>query len=347
MGFTVNTREATAGGRTGLVYELTDGATCRAEVWPTWGFNCLRWQVRQPDGTWGDLLYAAPDWETNPVPTRSGHPILFPFPGRLRDGKLAAGGKDYHLPLLDSTKKHGMHGFTPRVPWRVAGTHPAADAASIQGFFQLSRELPDAVGQWPGDFEVGVLYRLSANELRVSVHIENLGEEPLPWGLGFHGYFTLPGVATTDDLVLQAYTGRLYEVDADNLPTGTTAPPPPTLDFRTSRPIGPTHLDHVFTVEQDRFADPRQRVFAELTTAGPGGPGLTVSATVGFRELVLFTPQHRRAVAIEPYTCSADAATLAARGIDSGWRTLPPGGTWTGAVSYRFRPGSGLPSGRP
>ena len=345
MGFTVHTREATAGGRTGPVYELTDGETCRAEVWPAWGFNCLSWQVRQPGGEWADILYHAPDWEKNPVPTRSGHPILFPFPGRLRDGKLVADGQTYQLPLLDSTKRHGIHGFTPRVPWRVATADTGADFAAVQGFFQLSRDLPEAVGQWPSDFELGVLYRLTATELRVSVHLENLGEKPLPWGLGFHGYFTLPGVDAADDLMLQAFTGKLYEVDADNLPTGVTVPTPDALDFRTPRRVGPAHLDHVFSVDQTQFADPRQRVFAELSTADPAGPGLTVSATVGFRELVLFTPPHRQAVAVEPYTCSADAATLQARGIDSGWRTLPPGGTWTGAVSYRYRP-PGLPSGQ-
>lgn len=311
-----------------------------------WGFNCLHWQVRQPDGSWDDLLVAAPDWATNPVPTRSGHPILFPFPGRLRDGRLHTADQDYQLPLLDSTKKHGIHGFTPRVPWRVAGCHPATDSVSIQGFFQLSQELPEALSQWPTDFELGVLYKLSATELRVSVHLENLGDRPLPWGLGFHGYFSLPGVTLADDLHLQAFTGLLYEVDADNLPTGSTVPTPATLDFRRPRRIGPAHLDHVFTVDQIEFADPRQRVFAELATANPDGPRLTVSATVGFRELVLFTPPHRRAVAIEPYTCSADAATLAGRGVDSGWRSLPPGGTWTGAVSYRYRPPARLPSGR-
>ena len=32
-------------------------------------------------------------------------------------------------------------------------------------------------------------------------------------------------------------------------------------------------------------------------------------STKSFRELVLFTPVHRNAVAIEPYTCAADAST--------------------------------------
>jgi aldose 1-epimerase len=58
-----------------------------------------------------------------------------------------------------------------------------------------------------------------------------------------------------------------------------------------------------------------------------------------FRELVLFTPAHRQAVAVEPYTCSADAGTLAARGIDSGWRTIDPGAKWSGVVEYRLEGG--------
>ena len=88
MSFTVTVREGSAGGRSGPVYTLADAAgRCRAEVWPQWGFNCLRWEVGGHP-----VLYTAPDWETNPVPTRSGHPTLFPFPGRLRGGRLVAGG---------------------------------------------------------------------------------------------------------------------------------------------------------------------------------------------------------------------------------------------------------------
>ena len=54
-----------------------------AEVWPQWGFNCLRWQIRQEDGQWADILYA-PDWERTPSRRRGRD--LFPFPGRSAAG---------------------------------------------------------------------------------------------------------------------------------------------------------------------------------------------------------------------------------------------------------------------
>jgi aldose 1-epimerase len=74
---------------------------------------------------------------------------------------------------------------------------------------------------------------------------------------------------------------------------------------------------------------------ASLTHPNASGR-LRVLADKSFRELVLFTPVHRQAVAIEPYTCSADAGNFAARGIDSGWRVLEPGGEWQGTVEYRW-----------
>ena len=122
MAFTVTTRDAEAGSARGPVYTLADGAgAARAEVWPFLGFNCLRWEVRTASGGLGSALHVAPDWAANPVPTRSGHPILFPFPNRLRGGQFPFEGRTVQLPLNESTGRHAIHGFTPRAAWRVVG----------------------------------------------------------------------------------------------------------------------------------------------------------------------------------------------------------------------------------
>src|SRR6516165_11553260 len=84
-----------------------------AEVWPGLGCNCLRWRV---GGT--DLLYVSPEWESNPVPTRSGNPVLFPFPNRICDGRFTWAGRDYQLPINGPGGKHAIHGFVCRKPWR-------------------------------------------------------------------------------------------------------------------------------------------------------------------------------------------------------------------------------------
>src|SRR5437868_2453751 len=80
MPYSVSTR--TAAGVTGLdptLVVLDDGQGSVAEVWPALGFNCIRWQAVR-DGQSLDLLNADPGLINNGRPTRSGIPVLFPFP---------------------------------------------------------------------------------------------------------------------------------------------------------------------------------------------------------------------------------------------------------------------------
>jgi aldose 1-epimerase len=338
MPFEVRIQRREAGGRAGDVYELVSGdETVRAEVWPQWGFNCLRWQLRQEDGRWADILYAAPDWESNPVPTRSGHPILFPFPGRMRDGRFTFEGKSYQLPHTDSTKQHAIHGFTPRNPWRVTDWNGDDDFAFVTGEFNLKKDFPEALAYWPTDCTLTVTYRLYRDRLRVDAKVE--APAALPFGLGYHGYLRLPG-ANDEDVgwhILQANVNEVWEAES-SLPTGWRKDVPPDVDYRHPTPIGVTALDHVYTGVRAEATKLGGLVEVAALTHPRAMGGLRVLADPAFRELVLFTPPHRQAVAIEPYTCSADAANLAERGIDSGWRVLPGGSEWEAAVEYRWNP---------
>lgn len=339
MAFRVSSAPRTAGDKSGDVFELTDAAgTVRAEVWPQCGFNCLRWQVRD-EGAWADILFHMPDWDTNPVPTRSGNPILFPFPGRLRDGRITFAGTAYQLPLTDNTKLHSIHGFTPRNRWRVIGHTAAPECASVTGEFALARDLPEALAYWPADFRLQVTYRLYADKLQLVARVENPTAGRLPFGLGYHAYFRLPGVTDADvsNYVLKANVAQVWAAES-NLPTGARVPTPAELDFQNARAVGATALDNVFT----GVTGPHEGGLVEhAVLAHPEAKGrLRVLADPAFRELVLFTPAHRKAVAIEPYTCSADASNLAARGIDTGWRVLESGAVWEGVVEYRWEPGA-------
>jgi aldose 1-epimerase len=336
MSFFVRTKEVAAGGRADTAIEMGDDAgTVRAEVWPGFGFNCLQWQVKRLDGIWGDILYKSPEWETNPVPTRSGHPILFPFPNRLKHGKFTFEGTEYQLPLNESSGAHAIHGFTPRVPWGVTGSGTTPDHAWVTGELQLSADLPHAVPFWPADFIISVSYRLSATALIAIATVVNPTETPLPFGLGYHPYFCHPNApgAAADELVLTAAVEAVWESDG-GLPTGKRVPVPADLDFRTPRPIGPTPLDTLFRLLPREGDNPTP--VARLSHPTAAGE-ISVWAPPEFGELLLFTPPHRKAVAIEPYTCTPDAANLQAAGIDAGWRVLPPDGQFVSAVGYRWK----------
>lgn len=335
MAFTVKTRTATAGGRDGTVYELSS-ENSRAEIWPAHGFNCLRWQIRNSQSHWEDLLFAMPDWETNPVPTRSGHPILFPFPNRLRHGRFEHGGQTYQLPLNESTGRHAIHGFTPRSPWRVVDSQSLDDSATVTGEFQLSKDVPEAIGCWPADARIRLTYRLTAFSLRVEAAIDAADGKELPFGLGYHPYFRAPG-SNLGISRWQLATPALQTWELqDNLPTGVKRPVEPPYDFRTPTAIGETVLDTAYTsIVPDPIPGCPLKALATLT-APDATARLVVAVDPSFGELLLFTPQHRQAVAIEPYTCATDAANREGEAkFAAGWIVLPAGGRWNGVVEYR------------
>lgn len=323
MPFSIRTVPVSAGGVAGQAYQLSGGGAF-AEVWPSHGFNCLRWRV---DGN--DLFYVAPDWETNPVPTRSGHPVLWPFANRMRDAQFTHLGTAYQLPKNESTGTHAIHGFTPRKPWRVVGITSNEISASITGEFKLSRDAADAV--WPADGTLRLTYTLFDSRLRVDAEVI-AGSEPFPFGLGYHGYFSLPD-AKADDTTVRANAARLWEA-AGNMPTGHRPPVAGDTDFRGGKLLGSQQLDHLFGHLGADAADESGLVEVSSVSAASGRIGVWASAE--FRELLLFTPPHRGAVAVEPYTCATDAMNLSAKGIDAGWLVLPAGGSQNSTVEYRW-----------
>ncbi|CAN5342652.1 hypothetical protein BH11PLA2_BH11PLA2_36420 [soil metagenome] len=319
MAISITSREAIAKDKSGSVYTLTNGPSV-IEVWPFMGFNALKWSH---DGT--PVFYTSPEWETNPVPTRSGHPILFPFPNRLKGGKLTFEGREYQLPLNDSSGPNAIHGFTPRNAWRVIDSGVTADSAFITGEFQISKDLPGAI--WPADARIRLTYHLFETSLKVDAVIDAADGKAMPFGLGYHPYFTLPG-SPLSEWQLQASAATLWEAES-NLPSGKQLPLPASLDFQSQRVIGDVTLDTLYGKVTRSKMNEISRIANEKAT-------LTVHADESFRELLLFTPPHRQAVAIEPYTCTTDAANLDVRGVDAGWRVLAAGGSFACQVEYRY-----------
>lgn len=118
-------------------------------------------------------------------------------------------------------------------------------------------------------------------------------------------------------------TGRVLSAEND----------PEKFDLRDFRPLDDWSYDDVFTrVRRD------SRRWSEAVLRDPeSGIELFVAAGPAFREWVLYAPPDRPVVAIEPYSCTTDAANLAARGIDSGLVTLASGATWRGEVEFGLR----------
>jgi aldose 1-epimerase len=332
MAYTVGTRTAAGvGGPDPTLVVLHDGQGSQAEVWPALGFNCIRWQaVRQGQAL--DVLYADPALFHNGRPTRSGIPVLFPFPNRIRDGRFTWQGRDYALPRNDPAQKNAIHGFACRVPWRVIDRGADGESAWVTGEFRCSLDAPASRPLWPADHQLRLTIRLSHGTLRLEAAVHNPDSVPLPFGLGYHPYFRLPfaGTQSAEDCTAEVPAGEFWELQ-ENLPTGRRLPVDGPRDLNRPRRMSELALDDVLTALPDR--PPRLDGLIERATlaAGPGGP-LRLFCAPAFRELVVFNPPHRQAFCVEPYTCATDAINLLQRRTETGWLVLAPGATWSAAV---------------
>ncbi len=312
MNYTVTTR--TAEGVTGLdptVYVLEGPGGARAEVWPALGFNVISWL---------DVLYADPALFTGGRPTRSGVPVLFPFPNRIRGGRFTWVGREYALTANDPAQKNAIHGYACRNPWRVVGQGADEEGAWVAGEFVCSRDGGYRREMWPADHAIKLTVRLGKGTLRIEAEVTNPDSVPLPFGLGYHPYFRLPAEA-----LIEVPADRFWRLE-ENLPDGTIHTVDGPRDLNRPRPLSELSLDDVLTSLPARAA----RLDGLIERAHMGRVRLFCSPA--FREMVVFTPPHRQAFCAEPYTCTTDAINLQARGIDAGLIVLSPGGTWRGDV---------------
>jgi aldose 1-epimerase len=309
------------------VLTLTDAQTgATARILPELGFNCFEFRA-VVNGAVIDVIDRVPGFETGGErPSRSGIPILFPFPNRIRGGRYSWKGKDYELPQNDN-QGNAIHGFCFDRPWRVIrqGSNYAT------GQFQLSVDAPDRLGHWPTDFIFEVDYELLHNRLRANFRIQNPSERSLPWGLGTHAYFKLPlGVdSRVDDCTVEAPATKYWELE-QSLPTGRTFAVDEARDLRDGAYFNLLKLDDVLT---DIDCDGPQFDCTVIDEAA--GLQVTQLCPPIFREITAFTPPNRNAICLEPYTCVTDAMNLEARGVDAGLRVLGPGSefhTWIDLV---------------
>ncbi|MFO0964363.1 MAG: aldose 1-epimerase [Gemmataceae bacterium] len=325
-------RRLSPSGRSADTLVLRDDEGAGLEIWPAEGFNAFSWFVEH--GGRQDLFYASPALFDEKRPTRSGNPILFPFPNRIRDASFSWAGQEYRLPATDGNGRNAIHGFAVRLPWRVVAQGADATGAFVTGEFQASKDSPDIRANWPADYRVRLTYRLGVDRLRVETVVDNPDHRPLPFGLGFHPYFSLASFGK-EEAIVGVPANRYWPLE-ENLPTGTTAPVAGMRDLRAGREVGSLKLDDVLTGLDHSAPNAAGLLRFGWIDDWQQRRRLTLWASAAFREVVVFNPPHRQAFCIEPYTCVTDAVHLQERGIDAGWQVLDPGGRWESTLEYVF-----------
>ncbi len=296
------------------VVELSDARSgLRARIAADFGFNCF--SLEGP-GEGEDYIYSSPDFPASRSgPNLNGIPILFPFPNRIAGGRFVFEGREVRLPRNEGGK-NAIHGLVLDRPWEIL------ESGGERGAFVTGRigtdSAPDLAEVWPFPFSLEVTYTLSGKTLSMEAVFRNTGRGKLPCGFGSHGYFRVPGAEKVDDLRLTAPFGCRYKL-MDLLPTGEKTPlDPGDRPYLEGAPVGGRVFDTVYG--DLAFQNGKARVLLEGKERG-----LEITWDSSAPILILYTPPHRRAVAVEPYTCLTDAFNLSSRGVESGALFLDPG----------------------
>ena len=291
-------------------------ARIRADV----GFNCFSLEVpvngESIETLWFEPGFAAGEGR----PSRSGIPVLFPFAGRIRESRYRWQGREFNITTAGVNDQHAIHGFAYTRPWRVI--EQSDDA--VTGAFQGSIDAPETLNDWPSDYAIELQYRLAGHSLEARVTISNPGDTPLPFTFGLHPYFRLPlGGSSADDCLITVPASRYRELEA-LLPTGRELAVDHARGLREPRRFGELTLDDVVT-----GLTPNERGEIETTITDPGS-GVTLTQTFSAEHpyVVVYTPPHREAIAIEPYTGSPDPFAVIDLGLDPHLRELDPGTSW-------------------
>ena len=246
---------------------------------------------------------------------------LVPYSNRIANATLRDGAQDHALLRNFPPEPHAIHG----VGWQRAWRTTAAEAGFAQ--FALDHDATgDARAAWPWPFRATQSFALRAGErdatLDLRLALENMGDAPFPFGLGWHPFFP-----KRDGTTLAFDAPWVWINDEARLPVERLAVPRE-WRFATARALGDVVLDNVF-----------EPATAAATIAWPdAGLEVTIDADSAADRRIVYVPAGRDFLAFEPATHMTDAFNRAARGEGgTGARRLPPGSAFSCTMRLHAR----------
>lgn len=240
---------------------------------------------------------------------------LVPFSNRIAQGKFRWAGRDYALDRNFGDRPHAIHGIGWQSTWSVA------TASATSAVLTLTHAATGAqAARWPFAFEAEQRFTLTAERLRVALSITNHHSGPAPVGLGLHPYFPRAHDATLQFAAREVWTNLAEPLPAQRIPV------PPEWDHARGLLVGSAALDNCFTGWDGT---------ARIAWVS-GGPALIVEAGELFRHLIIYTPPGHDFFCVEPVSHMTDAINRIDHEINAGLRTLAPGETLQGEISFRL-----------
>lgn len=244
--------------------------------------------------------------------------ILIPFPNRVRGGEYEYEGTTQKLSINMPSEGHAIHGIMYNKSFTVD------DSKDNVGTLTLEHNYDGSAAGYPFPSLVKYIFSLTDKGFACSVSITNLSTTKIPFGVGWHPYYTLG--SEVDMLELKLPKVASIEVDEAMIPTGRKD----TMDdYRSFAQIDDTKFDKGFEIiEKGEVVITEVRNFLTDITLH----AWQKSGPQGFNYVQIFTPPGRSSIAIEPMTCPADSFNSKESLVE-----LDPQETWVGEFGVSLK----------
>lgn len=211
---------------------------------------------------------------------------ISPFVCRLHNGQYNSNGQSYTI-RKNYLGNHALHGLIYDAVYEIDNKTQSEDTAAISLSYQYQKSDPG----YPFEYTVRLLWELRPNNsLSVTTSINHQNEGPIPYADGWHPYFTLGG--QVDQYQLQFDADTQLEFDATLIPTG--------KKIKDKRFLQKHSLENIFLDNSFELAPNGKCVLTNNQLQ------LEVIPDQFYPILQVYTPEHRKSIAIENLTGAPD-----------------------------------------
>lgn len=254
--------------------------TMSCKIYPDLGASLQSLRVKNVE-----IIYGI-DSLLEPSDVYTVHPsaLLFPFPGRIENGRYSYDKKQYHLKQNEQNRANAIHGLVAHQSFALKHSKAKKNEA-ILSFLYASK---NAANGFPFDFNFSIHYTFTNDQVLLNFEIQNTGTNTFPFALGWHPYFKCDKLP---QCILNFQTSKEVLCDEEMIPLGKKE----VGNFQDFK-ISNTHFDTCYVLNENSINFITNKYTAQIQVESNNQ-----------HYLQLFTPCSRNCLAIEPMTCMPNA----------------------------------------
>jgi aldose 1-epimerase len=273
---------------------LDESTATSAAIIPSCGAILHSFSIKHNDGLLNviDSYSSAADFKENSTAKGFKGCKLSPFVCRLKNGSYSFGKDTYRIKKF-YLGNNAIHGLVYDAPFTIE--EQFADETKAQVKVKYEYRATDA--GYPFNYDCLITYQLQKeNTLSITTEIVNKDKGIIPIADGWHPYFTFGG--SINDLQLEFQSKNIIEFDEELIPTGNELP---YETFGALSKIETTEFDNCFTLN---FAECQPMC---VIRDAQSKLQIEIHPDKNYPYLQIYTPPHRRSIAIENLSALPDA----------------------------------------